>query len=113
MGRYTVSMQRMPREAGDEVHPKTYMTPEDAVSRFVSEVALSVMTAAPPAGATGVLASMHQEFVVDRADTEDCLLRYLIGEPERNLRGVGVLKEVVEIHGSPVLHVLAKIEEEK
>jgi len=112
MTRYTVSLQRMPRERGDVVHPKTYMTPEEAVSRFVSEVALSVMTAAPLGRASGVLASMYQEFVVDRDDTEDCLLRYLTGEPERNLRGVGVLKEVVEIHGSPVLHVLAKIKEE-
>jgi hypothetical protein len=113
MTNWAVSLQRMPRERGDLVNQSVYDTPEAAVARFVSEVALSVMTAAPPAGATGVLASMYQEFVIDRGDTEDCFLRYLMGEPERNVRGVGVLKEVVEIHGSPVLHVLAKIEGEE
>jgi hypothetical protein len=102
----------MPRRASGGIDDWTYNDMDEALNRFMNEVAATVKYAAGPAPlAGGPLVGLYQEFVIDREETEAAFRNYLMGDADMCIPPALVLKEVVRTDLASWLHTLAKMEE--
>jgi hypothetical protein len=109
---WSVSVCTMPRTESAGLGDWTYSDMDQALNRFMNEVAATVKYAVRAAGGDGgPLASMYQEFVVDRVETTVAFRNYLMGDVDMCIPPALVLKEVVRTDLASWLHTLAKMEE--
>lgn len=107
-----IGVHTLPRSPGSNVFDWTYNDMDAALSRFMDEVATTVRVAMGSAPASGPMAGLYQEFIVDRVETEQAFRNYLMGDADMRIPPALVLKEVVDTDMTIWLHTLAKIEEE-
>lgn len=110
---WQVSTCMLPRPQGATLGDWVYDDMDEALNRFMNEVAASIKYVSDDGPKVGAMASMYQEYVIDRAETEAAFRNYLSGDPAMNILPALVLKEVVGSETSSWLHTLAKIEEKR
>lgn len=109
---WEVGVHMLPRTTGSGTSGWVYSDMDLALNRFMNEVAATVKHAAGHAPASGPLAGMYQEFVVDRVETEAAFRNYLMGDADMCIPSALILKEVVQTDLATWLHTMAKMEEE-
>jgi hypothetical protein len=108
---WTVGVRIMPRAEASGTGDWTYNDMDLALNRFMNEVATTVKHATSGRTPSGYLASMYQEFILDREETEQAFRNYLMGDVDKCIEPALVLKEVVLTDLTTWLHVMAKVEE--
>jgi len=110
---WEVGVHMLPRTLGSGTSDWVYSDMDLALNRFMNEVAATVKYAAGHAPASGPLAGMYQEFVIDRSETEAGFRDYLIGDADRCIPPALILKEVVQTGLATWLHTMVKVEEDE